>query len=126
MPEATPAFKSFVGVDLHKSTVTLVSVGTVGTELQSLSCHTKCVGRIEELIRAQNQPCHLAVEAIGFVPIAIGIHRQLPRVRRTYGHCRRHRAQPTPWQAAEERSQRRSGCRGAPGPRQLSPRLDRR
>ena len=66
MPEATPAFKSFVGVDLHKSTVTLVAVDPVGTELQSLSCHTKCVGRIEEWIRAQSQPCHLAVEAVGF------------------------------------------------------------
>ena len=66
MPETAQAFKSFVGVDLHKSTVTLVSVDPVGTELQSLSCHTKCVGRIEDWIRAQPQPCHLAVEAVGF------------------------------------------------------------
>ena len=45
---AVPALgASFVGVDLHKSTVTLVAVDAGGQELAVLTCHTKCVERIE-------------------------------------------------------------------------------
>ena len=94
MPETAQAFQSFVGVDLHKSTVTLVAFDAAGNNLTSLTCHTKCVTRIEEWIRTKPQPCHLAVEAVGFVPIAIGIHRSLPILRSTYGHRRRHRTGP--------------------------------
>ena len=36
-----------MGVDLHKSTVTLVAVDAGGQELAVLTCHTKCVERIE-------------------------------------------------------------------------------
>ena len=66
MPETAQAFQSFVGVDLHKSTVTLVAFDAAGNNLTSLTCHTKCVTRIEEWIRTKPQPCHLAVEAVGF------------------------------------------------------------
>ena len=58
---------SFVGVDLHKSTVTLVAVDAGGNELAVLTCHTKCVERIEAWLQALPRPCHLAVEAVGFV-----------------------------------------------------------
>ena len=66
-PLASVGSDSFVGVDLHKSTVTLVAVNAAGEELAALTCHTKCVERIETWLKALPRPCHLAVEAVGFV-----------------------------------------------------------
>ena len=66
MPELPETFLSFIGVDLHKSTVTLTAVDPAGTEISSLTCNTKCVERIEQWIYKQPRPCHLAVEAVGF------------------------------------------------------------
>jgi transposase len=66
MPDPIVSFASLVGVDLHKSTVTLFAVDSAGKELASLTCHTKCVQRIEQWLLALPRPCHLAVEAVGF------------------------------------------------------------
>lgn len=66
MPDITEKFASFVGVDLHKSTLTLSAVDAAGKDLAVLTCHTKCVDQVEAWIRSQPRPCHLAVEAVGF------------------------------------------------------------
>ena len=66
MPGTSETFSSFIGVDLHKSTLTLVAVDAAGNNLTSLTCHTKCVERIEQWICMQPKPCRLAVEAVGF------------------------------------------------------------
>jgi transposase len=59
-------FQSFVGVDLHKCTVTLTAVDAAG-EIQRLKISTKSTGKIDEWLRALPQPVHLAVEACPFV-----------------------------------------------------------
>ena len=59
-------FQSFVGVDLHKCTVTLTAVDA-GGEIMRLKISTKSTGKIEEWLRALPQPVHLAVEACPFV-----------------------------------------------------------
>jgi transposase len=60
-------FATFVGVDLHKQSVTLRAVDRAGGPVASLTCDTKCVQRIEQWLLALPRPCHLAVEAVGFV-----------------------------------------------------------
>jgi transposase len=67
MSDALVPFASFVGVDLHKSTVTLWAVSPQLQPLGSLTCHTKCVQRIGDWLLALPRPSHLAVEAVGFV-----------------------------------------------------------
>ena len=59
-------FRSFVGVDLHKCTVTLTAVDA-GGEIQRLKISTKSTGKIEEWLAALRGPVHLAVEACPFV-----------------------------------------------------------
>lgn len=59
-------FQSFVGVDLHKCTVTLTAVDAAG-EITRLKISTKSTGKIEDWLRALPQPVHLAVEACPFV-----------------------------------------------------------
>jgi transposase len=61
------AFASFIGVDLHKCTVTLHAVDPRGDSIAALTCDTKCVDRIEQWLLALPRPTHLAVEAVGFV-----------------------------------------------------------
>jgi transposase len=60
-------FASFVGVDLHKCTVTLRAVDPAGEPVAGLTCDTKCVDRIHNWLAALPRPSHLAVEAVGFV-----------------------------------------------------------
>ncbi len=60
-------FASFVGVDLHKCTVTLRAVDPRGQPIAALTCDTKCVERIHNWLVALPRPAHLAVEAVGFV-----------------------------------------------------------
>jgi transposase len=60
-------FASFVGVDLHKCTVTLRAVNPSGRPVAALTCDTKCVERIGDWLLALPRPSHLAVEAVGFV-----------------------------------------------------------
>jgi transposase len=63
----SPAFESFVGVDLHQCTVTLTSVDRLGEKRTQLKISTKSVGKIEEWLAALARPSHLAVEACPFV-----------------------------------------------------------
>lgn len=67
MSETIVAYQSFIGVDLHKDTVTLLAVDPRGQALARLKIHTKCVGKIEAWLRALPRPSRLAVEAVGFV-----------------------------------------------------------
>src|SRR4030042_5495269 len=67
MSETIVAYRSFVGVDLHKDTVTLAAVDAGGESLARLKTHTKSVGKIEAWLRALPRPSTLAVEAVGFV-----------------------------------------------------------
>jgi transposase len=68
IPVAVPIpFASFVGVDLHKETVTLCSCDAAGENLSYLTISTKCVLKIEEWLIALPRPSRLAVEAVGFV-----------------------------------------------------------
>lgn len=69
MPEPAPVFQSFVGVDLHKTTVSLAAVDPAGQPIARLTCHTKCVERIDRwLAELPGAPgaVHLAVEAVTF------------------------------------------------------------
>jgi transposase len=59
-------FQSFVGVDLHKCTVTLTAVDATG-EIQRLKISTKSTGKIEEWLRTLAGPVWMAVEACPFV-----------------------------------------------------------
>ena len=61
------AFATFVGVDLHKQTVTLRAVNAAAEPVAALTCDTKCVQRIEQWLLALPRPSRLAVEAVGFV-----------------------------------------------------------
>lgn len=67
MSETPVAYQSFVGVDLHKETVTLAAVDPRGEVLARLKIHTKCVGKIEAWLATLPRPSWLAVEAVGFV-----------------------------------------------------------
>ena len=67
MPELLVSFASFVGVDLHKCSVTLRAVNPAGEPIAALTCDTKCVERIEHWLLTLPRPSHLAVEAVGFV-----------------------------------------------------------
>lgn len=60
-------FATFIGVDLHKQTVTLRAVDAAAGPVAALTCDTKCVQRIEQWLLALPRPSHLAVEAVGFV-----------------------------------------------------------
>jgi transposase len=67
MPETSVAYQSFIGVDLHKNTVTFAAVDPRGQILARLTISTKSVGKIETWLAALPRPSHLAVEAVGFV-----------------------------------------------------------
>ncbi len=67
MSDSSVPFASFVGVDLHKQTVTLRAVDPAGQPIARLTCDTKCVDRIRQWMLALPRPSHLAVEAVGFV-----------------------------------------------------------
>ncbi len=67
MSETIVAYRSFIGVDLHKTTVTLVAVGPDGTEIARLKINTKCRQKIRAWLLDLPRPSHMAVEAVGFV-----------------------------------------------------------
>ena len=67
MSETIVAYQSFIGVDLHKTTVTLVAVAPDGTQIARLTINTKCREKIAAWLLALPRPSHLAVEAVGFV-----------------------------------------------------------
>ena len=67
MSETIVAYQSFVGVDLHKCTVTLVAVDPTGNEIAKLKAPTKCIGKITAWLRSLPDPVWMAVEACPFV-----------------------------------------------------------
>jgi transposase len=67
MSQVTAGFQSFVGVDLHKCTVTLKAVSAGGEAAGHLTISTNCVDKIEGWLRALPRPIWLAVEACPFV-----------------------------------------------------------
>ena len=73
--QAVP-FQSFVGVDLHKCTVTLKAVNSAGEPIAALTISTKSVEKIEDWLRALPAPVWLAVEACPFVEWFIDRYRE--------------------------------------------------
>jgi len=67
MSESIVAYRSFVGVDLHKCTVTLVAVGPDGQVIAKLKISTKCVKKIAAWLLDLPGPRWMAVEACPFV-----------------------------------------------------------
>jgi len=59
--------QSFIGVDLHKCTVTLTAVDPGGEKIARLKISTKSVGKIEDWLLALPRSSHMAVEACPFV-----------------------------------------------------------
>jgi transposase len=59
--------RSFIGVDLHKCTVTLTAVDPAGEKISRLKISTKSVGKIEDWLLHLPRPSHMAVEACPFV-----------------------------------------------------------
>jgi len=68
------AFQSFVGVDLHKCSVTLTAVDAAG-ETKRLKISTKSTGKIDAWLRALPGPVWMAVEACPFVEWFIDRYR---------------------------------------------------
>ncbi|NLF07528.1 MAG: IS110 family transposase [Pirellulaceae bacterium] len=75
MSDTIVPYQSFIGVDLHKNTVTLAAVRPDGSLIDRVKIPTKCRNRIEEWLLAQPRPSHLAVEAVGFVEWFIDDYR---------------------------------------------------
>ncbi len=67
MSETSIAYQSFVGVDLHKCTVTLVAVDPDGNQIAKLTAPTKRIGKITSWLRSLPDPVWMAVEACPFV-----------------------------------------------------------
>jgi len=65
--EFRSSFKSFIGVDLHKTTVTLQAVDPVQDKISWLRTDTKCIDKIADGIDTLPKPCWMAVEAFGFI-----------------------------------------------------------
>ncbi|MHC4174072.1 MAG: hypothetical protein ACYST5_14185, partial [Planctomycetota bacterium] len=68
-------FSCFVGVDLHKTTVTLRAVGPGEELISSLRTNTKCVKKIEDWLNELPRPRWMAVEAISFTEWFIDRYR---------------------------------------------------
>jgi len=77
MANSTNGFESFVGVDLHKCTLSLAAVNPSGETIERLKVSTKCLNRISDWIEALPQPCHLAVEACPFTEWFIDFARPI-------------------------------------------------
>ena len=78
MPEVPTSFQSFVGVDLHKCTVSLAAADPGGTIIGRLKTSTKCVEKIDAFLAAlpgAPDAVHLAVEACPFVEWFIDRYR---------------------------------------------------
>lgn len=75
MSHESPSFQSFVGVDLHKCSVTLAAVDPRGEATARLTIDTRCVEKIDAWLDALPKPVHLAVEAVGFAEWFIDRYR---------------------------------------------------
>jgi transposase len=60
-------FASFIGVDLHKTTVTLRAVDPDENIISSMTINTKCVTKIEDWLNTLPKPRWMAVETVSFV-----------------------------------------------------------
>ena len=67
MSKSSVAYRSFVGVDLHKTVVTLVAVDAHGEQIAQLTAPTKCGDKITDWLRSLPEPVWMAVEACPFV-----------------------------------------------------------
>ena len=67
MSKSSVAYRSFVGVDLHKTVVTLVAVDAHGEKIAQLTAPTKCIDKITDWLRSLPEPVWMAVEACPFV-----------------------------------------------------------
>jgi len=67
MSQSVLFFQSFVGVDLHKHTVTLAALAPDGTRIGRVTLSTKCRDKIAAWLLALPRPSHMAVETVGFV-----------------------------------------------------------
>jgi len=76
--QISPTFQCFVGVDLHKCTVSLAAVDATGQIIARIKTATKCVDKLDAFLADLPQPMHLAVEACPFVEWFIDRYR--PRV----------------------------------------------
>ena len=82
------SFASFVGVDLHKCTVSLAAADPAGKIISLLKTDTKCVEKIDAFLAALPQPVHLAVEACPFVEWFIDRYRdKVARLDNCYGNA---------------------------------------
>lgn len=68
---------TYVGVDLHKTTVTLAAVDADGQTVDILKINTKCRDAITKWLAALPQPLHVAVEACPFVEWFIDAYRPM-------------------------------------------------
>ena len=59
--------QTFIGVDLHKCTVSLAAVNAAGIEVARLKISTKSTSKIEDWLLTLPRSTHLAVEACPFV-----------------------------------------------------------
>ena len=67
MSKSSVVYRSFVGVDLHKTVVTLVAVDARGEKIAQLTAPTKCIDKITDWLRSLPEPVRMAVEACPFV-----------------------------------------------------------
>jgi transposase len=67
MSNSSVAYSSFVGVDLHKTTVTLVAVDDRGQRIHNLTSATKCCDKITGWLRSLPEPVWMAVETCPFI-----------------------------------------------------------
>jgi transposase len=67
MSEVNVACRTFVGVDLHKTVVTLVAVDAHGEKIAQLTAPTKCGDRITDWLRSLPDPVWMVVEACPFI-----------------------------------------------------------
>ncbi len=75
MSQNETRFDTFVGVDLHKCTVTLAAVDAAGETLGILKISTKSTTKIEDWLRALPGRVRMAVEACSFVEWFIDRYR---------------------------------------------------
>lgn len=57
---------NYIGVDLHKDSMSIVAVNEKGSIFLKERIPTKCIGKIEEFFNKDICPCVVACEAIGF------------------------------------------------------------
>ena len=62
---ASIRFRSYVGIDLHKCTMTIAVVDATGDVVEVKTIPTKCVGRIRRFFEALPGPVACAIEAVG-------------------------------------------------------------